>query len=138
MRKLFLGVLSFFGGSEEEEEVGGEKERDMRRRRRRGRSESNRMLEYEVALPPSVFFRALLIGNRMEPRPGMIISAPLETIRRAAEGRCCAEENGLDGRRGPTTGDDDVEIARLLPPASAATIAAGRVPMAEAETRRCI
>ena len=94
------------------------------------------MLEYEVALPPSVFFRALLIGNRMEPRPEMIISAPLETIRRAAEGRCCAEENGLDGRRGPTTGD--VEIARLLPPASAATIAAGRVTMAEAETRRCI
>ena len=68
--------------------------------------------------------------------------APLEAIRRAAEGRC-AEETGFDGR-GPIDDDDvdddfvDIETARLLPPASAATIAAGRVPMAEAETRRCI
>lgn len=72
--------------------------------------------------------------------------SPLETVIRAAEGRC-AEATGLEGRRQAVSIDDGDAIAAIerlllppLPPASAAAATIGRVPtLAEAEKKmRCI
>lgn len=68
-------------------------------------------------------------------------NAPLEAVQRAEEEPLPGggEETGFDRRRAiDDDGKDGIEIARLLLPANAATIAAGRVPLAEAETRHCI